>query len=124
MEKENIPGQMVESIRANGRTICSMDVESIPGLMAENTKVNTKTIKKTVMVFTPGQMARNTMEDGKIASNMVKPRLQIQRVKARKVFGKTETESNGSALPPTTVNQTYDFIIRDIYLSLTVFPFT
>ena len=108
MEKESIPGQMVESIRVNGRTTCSMAKEFTNGQTADNTKANTKMIKKMEKAFTLGQMARNTMEDGKIASNMEKPRLQIQKNKAKEVFGKMEIELNGLASPVILVNQTYD----------------
>ena len=43
----HISGLMVESIRVNGRTICSMAMVSTHGQMAENMKDNTKMIKKT-----------------------------------------------------------------------------
>ena len=108
MEKESILGQMVESIRANGRTTCYMEKESTLGPMVENTKANTKMIKKMEKAFTLGQMARSTMEDGKIASNMEKPRLQIQKNKVKEVFGKMEIELNGLVSPVMPVNQTYD----------------
>ena len=117
MEKESIPGQMVESIRVNGRTTCFMEKESTHGPMVENTKANTKMIKKMEKVFTPGLMARSTMEDGKIASNMEKPRLQIQKDKAKKVFGRMEIEKNGLVLPVMPVNQTTDIFREERYLS-------
>ena len=117
MVKENTPGQMVESIRVNGRTICSMEKASTHGQMEENMKENTKMIKKTEKVSTPGQMARSTMVDGKIASNMERPRLQILKGRAKEVFGRMEIERNGLVQLETPVNQTYDVTVpRDIYL--------
>ena len=86
--------------------------------MAENMKGNTKMIKKMDKESTLGQMARSTMVDGKIASNMERPRLQILKGKAKVVFGRMEIERNGLVQLLTPVNQTYDFVVprRDIYL--------
>jgi hypothetical protein len=95
---------MAESIKVNGKPICSMAKASIRGQMAENMKENTKMIRKTEKVSTPGQMARSTMVDGKIASNMEKPRLQILKDKAKEVSGRMETEKNGSVRLVMPVN--------------------
>jgi len=95
MDKESTPGLMVESIRVNGRIICSMAVVSTHGPTAENMKVNTKMIKKTEKVFTHGPMVKNTTEDGKIVSNMEKQHLQILKDKAKRVFGRMEIELSG-----------------------------
>ena len=86
--------------------------------MAEATKDHTSTTLRVDSEFTPGQMVRSTMADGKIASNMERPRLQILKGKAKEVFGRMEIERNGLVQLVTPVNQTYDFVVprRDIYL--------
>ena len=124
MEKENIPGQMVESIRVSGKTICFTVEEFTHGQMAEDMKVITKTIKKTDKVYTHGQIKNVTMVDGKTASNMVKLHLLTQKDKAKEVYGKMEIELSGLVPPKITVNQTYDHGIATIGFILTVFTFT
>lgn len=59
--------------------------------------------------FTHGQMVKNMTVAGKTANNTVKPYSPTQKAKAKKVFGKMETESSGSKAPKTTANQTYDY---------------
>ena len=92
MEKESIPGLMVESTRDNGKIICFMAVVFTPGQTVENMMENTKTTKKMDRVFTHGQMVRVMMVDGKTANNMVKQSLLILKDKARKVSGRTAIE--------------------------------
>ena len=92
---ESTHGQTEESIRDNGKIICSMVEVFILGQMEGNMMVSIKMTKNTDKVFIHGLMVKSMTEVGKIANSMAKPHLLTQKDKAKSASGKMAIESNG-----------------------------
>ena len=68
--KANLNGQMVGSIKVNGKRTSSMVTECINYMMEESMEDIGRIIKDLVTEFKFGQMEDNTMENGKINKNI------------------------------------------------------
>lgn len=73
----HILGLMVKFSQVNGKIITCMVKVSLAGQMEDNTKVNTVTIKKKGLESILGPMVDNTLDNGKMASNMVKAYIRM-----------------------------------------------
>jgi len=76
--KDNLNGQMVGSIKVNGKRTSSMVTECINYMMEESMEDIGRIIKDMVTEFKFGQMEDNTMESGKIICNMKMANLNLE----------------------------------------------
>ena len=68
---ENTPGLMVENIRVNGRTTCSMAKVSTHGKMAENMKEGGKTVSNMELVRILPPAVKRNKDSGKMGKDFI-----------------------------------------------------
>ena len=91
-EKDNILGQMVESMQGNGKLIKWKEKVLSPGQMEGFMLGIILMIKNMVMECLSGQTEDNMMVNGELENNMEKVNIQEQAYNKEKEFGKMVEE--------------------------------
>jgi len=87
MVKEHIGGQMVKSIRVNGKKVKEQEAVFLFGMIMKNMMANLKIIKGTGKVFKLGQKVKNMMDNGITIRKRDMVNIHIQTEVPIKVIG-------------------------------------